>query len=84
MRTLRQWERELPGDIAFLREFLDVAARRRCPHGVTVGPLDDYGVPDDVETSPYSVYCWICNKQEANTEAQLGPVIVRHERSTVA
>lgn len=40
---------------------------RKCPHGVKVGPLDDYGVPEDVRESPYSVYCWKCNGQDGPT-----------------
>lgn len=36
------------------------AGSRKCRHGVVVGPLDDYGVPDDVDVSPHSSYCWVC------------------------
>lgn len=32
---------------------------RKCPHGIEVGPLDDYEVPDTVEVK--SVYCNQCH-----------------------
>lgn len=35
---------------------------RQCPHGVNVGPLDDYGVPDDQRV--YSTYCAECYHEQ--------------------
>lgn len=40
---------------------------RNCPHGVQVGPLDDYGVPPEQEVAPFSAYCWICAGLEGPT-----------------
>ena len=46
--------------VTFLRACgYGVARVRRCPHGVQVGPLDDYGVPADSPVS--STYCKRCN-----------------------
>lgn len=47
---------------------------RKCPHGVVVGPLDDYGVPDEVRESPYSAYCWKCNGESGPTPERPEPV----------
>ena len=35
---------------------------RKCPHGVKVGPLDDYNVPEDEPVK--STYCNICTPTE--------------------
>jgi hypothetical protein len=36
-----------------------VSELRKCPHGVNVGPLDDYGIPEDKPVQ--STYCRVCN-----------------------
>jgi hypothetical protein len=50
---------------------------RKCPHGVDVGPLDDYGVPDEVRESPYSAYCWKCNGEDGPTPQYPEPALAR-------
>ena len=35
---------------------------RRCSHGVQVGPLDDYGVPENERV--YSTYCAECYREQ--------------------
>ena len=35
-----------------------MSAVRKCPHGVNIGPLDDYDVPEDERV--FSTYCAEC------------------------
>jgi hypothetical protein len=54
---------------------------RLCPHGVQVGPLDDYNVPDDQPVSPYSAYCWKCNGLDGPDAAHREPAAPKTEVS---
>lgn len=58
---------EIPGRITVEELTEPSAARRRCPHGVDCGPLDDYGVAPG-EPGTYSAYCRLCDPDNGHID----------------